>query len=124
MVRECLFLFLFVVAPSVAILDSVFGNVQLLLSLSINSPGSNRRHWSRLWSGRVLSSFLFLVALSVGALYQGSIIAFLAVPRNTQPIDSAAHLMQRLDSVVPIVRKNTVYYNFIVVRRKVCFFCV
>ncbi|XP_063839992.1 glutamate receptor 2-like isoform X3 [Scylla paramamosain] len=75
---------------------------------------SNERHWSRLWSGRILSSFFFLVALSVVALYQGSIIAFLAVPRNTQPIDSAADLMERLDSVAPIVRKNTVYYNFIV----------
>ncbi|XP_045118212.1 glutamate receptor 2-like isoform X2 [Portunus trituberculatus] len=75
---------------------------------------SSKRQWSRLWSGRILSSFFFLVALSVVALYQGSIIAFLAVPRNTQPIDSAADLMERLDSVVPIVRKNTVYYNFIV----------
>ncbi|XP_064077687.1 glutamate receptor-like [Macrobrachium nipponense] len=70
-------------------------------------------NWPSTWSGRSLSCCFFLVVISVVALYQGYIIAFLAVPRRASPIDSAQDLMKRLDKVTPIVRKNTVYYTFL-----------
>lgn len=76
--------------------------------------GDNRRQVHS-WSGSCLSSCFFLVVVTVVAVYQGYIIAFLTVPRKSQPIDSPEDLMQRLDTVAPVVRKNTVYYRFIVV---------
>ncbi|XP_069995929.1 glutamate receptor-like [Penaeus vannamei] len=70
--------------------------------------------WGSTLPGRALASCLFLVAISVVALYQGYIIAFLAVPRKAAPINSAFDLMARLPQVKPVVRKNTVYYHFVV----------
>ncbi|XP_071546419.1 glutamate receptor-like isoform X2 [Panulirus ornatus] len=87
------------------------GAVAATLKLFLNQSS---RTWCTSWSGRMLCSCLFLVVVSVVALYQGYIIAFLAVPRTARPIDSATHLMDRLPDVTPIVRKNTVYYRFVV----------
>ncbi|ROT82580.1 hypothetical protein C7M84_024254 [Penaeus vannamei] len=70
--------------------------------------------WGSTLPGRALASCLFLVAISVVALYQGYIIAFLAVPRKAAPINSAFDLMARLPQVKPVVRKNTVYHHFVV----------
>ncbi|XP_042238858.1 glutamate receptor-like isoform X2 [Homarus americanus] len=70
--------------------------------------------WCLSWSARVASSCLFLAVVSLVGIYQSYIIAFLAVPRRAAPIDSAIDLMERLDTVTPIVRKNTVYYHFVV----------
>ncbi|XP_042882663.1 glutamate receptor-like [Penaeus japonicus] len=74
--------------------------------------GSQR--WGFSLTGRILASCFFLVAISVVALYQGYIIAFLTVPRKAAPINSAFDLMDRLPQVKPVVRKNTVYYHFVV----------
>ncbi|XP_047740942.1 glutamate receptor-like [Hyalella azteca] len=64
-------------------------------------------------SSRVATACFFFVVVSLYAFYQGSIIAFLTVPRSSKPIDSAEDLMARLDEVTPVTRMNTVYSNFI-----------
>ncbi|XP_076045829.1 glutamate receptor 1-like [Oratosquilla oratoria] len=70
-------------------------------------------NWPIPWSPRILSATFFLVVISVAALYQGYIIAFLAVPRSTKPLDTPDDLMDRLDVMAPVARVNTVYYKFL-----------
>nr|XP_053656249.1 glutamate receptor ionotropic, delta-1-like [Cherax quadricarinatus] len=66
------------------------------------------------WSGRLASCWVFLAVVSLVSLYQGTVVSFLAVPRIDRAIDSALELIDRLHTVTPVVRKNTVYYEFII----------
>ncbi|KAK4321203.1 hypothetical protein Pmani_007985 [Petrolisthes manimaculis] len=91
---------------------SYYGTISATLKLFVTQ--SDNRSQSHSWSSSCLLSCFFLVVITLVAVYQGYIIAFLTVPRRSRPIDSPEDLMQRLDSVAPVVRKNTVYYRFIV----------
>ncbi|KAK3856169.1 hypothetical protein Pcinc_037489 [Petrolisthes cinctipes] len=91
---------------------SYYGTISATLKLFVTQ--SDNRSQSHSWSSSCLLSCFFLVVVTLVAVYQGYIIAFLTVPRRSHPIDSPEDLMQRLDSVAPVVRKNTVYYRFIV----------
>ncbi|XP_045599323.2 glutamate receptor ionotropic, kainate 2 isoform X2 [Procambarus clarkii] len=98
-------------APVTEVHVSYLATVATILKLFV-LQGS--RTWSVSLSALVAASCVFLAVVSLVGVYQGFIVAFLAVPKRGPPIDSAMDLIQRLDTVIPIVRKNTVYYQFVV----------
>ncbi|KAF2347618.1 Ionotropic glutamate receptor [Trinorchestia longiramus] len=71
------------------------------------------RRWPVGIAGKSVSVCLLYVAVLLYAFYQGSVTAFLAVPRQSVPIETTDQLLEQLDHVTPVSRTNTFFWKFL-----------